>query len=281
MRADGEIRLPGATELRPVATQDAVGLVTAGGRYFVRAWSSGAGPPAAPAPEDLRADAPADEAWAMFEVLEEATCAAVAPSDERVALGSACGEVVVLDGAHRRAVQGHATAVADVMWLAGGALASLGTDGLCRRWRPDEAVGDPEPGPRPPPGAPPPLAAAVARLAEAPLDAQLLRGLAGEVASSGVRGVTVLRACLQDPRPRVRYRTLWLLGVDGLWGFADELVNALHDVNETVRGAAVGAIDELDEVACADALRALIGREVDRSVRDAAGLVLERFVGEG
>ena len=280
MKDDGEIRMPGAVELRPVASEDAVGLVTAGGRYFVRAWSSGAGPPAEPIPEDVRADDPTDEAWAAFEVLEEATCAAVAPRDEGVALGSACGEVVVLIGARRRAVQGHATAVADVMWLPGGALASLGTDGLCRRWRPDADAKRSEPTLGPTEGAPPALAAAVARLAEAPLDAERLRGLAGEVALSGVRGVTVLRACLQDPRPRVRYRTLWLLGVDGLWGFANELVTALHDVNETVRRAAVGAIDELDEVACTDALRALIGREVDRSVRDAAALVLERFVGE-
>ena len=116
--------MPGAVELRPALSEEAVGLVTAGGRYFVRAWSSGSGPPAEPIPEDLRVDAPTDEAWAALEALEEATCAAVAPGGERVALGSACGEVVVLHGAGRRAVQGHDTAVADVMWLPGGALAA-------------------------------------------------------------------------------------------------------------------------------------------------------------
>ena len=295
---DGEVRLPGAVELRavpaprdssagadPKVRDDRIGLVTRGGRYFVRSWSTGAGPPAVDPPVDPRQDAPDQETWDEVEVMEEATCAAEGPS---LLVGSACGEVVILQrppttqGLARIAAQAHECEVADVVWLSPGSVASLGVDGTCRRWRltSEPGVDVAAPLSLPTAGAPADLLPYVDRLAEAPLDATTLRGLASELAMRSSRGVTFLRACLQDPRARVRYRTLWLIGEDGLWGFANEFVNALHDVNESVRRAAVGAIDALDEVACVEALEALLERETDPTIRVPAERVLERFVGD-
>lgn len=276
MTADGELRLPGAVELVPHEDADLVGLITAGGRYFERSWSTGAGPPAQAAPAATADDAEGDDLTEELRTTEEATCAAQGAA---LLVGSACGEVVLLGrGGGRVAVQGHDTEVADVAWLSDGAAASLGTDGRCRRWRMTGTPGPPLVVPSA--GAPAELRVHVDRLAQAPLDATSLRGLAAELAGSSSAGVTVLRACLQDPRPRVRYRTLWLLGEDGLWGFAHELATALHDPNETVRRAAVGAIDALDEVACTDPLRELLARETDPWVAELAEQVIERFAGD-
>lgn len=279
MNPAGELRLPGAVELRSGSDPDLIGLITEGGRYFERSWRSGGGPPAEPAEPDPRSDAPSDAVFDELAIMEEATCAAEGPA---LLVGSACGEIVVIDGAGGRlAVQAHDTEVADVVWLPDGALASLGTDGRCRRWEPCDAGGDASTHPPlPSAGAPADLQVHVDRLAAAPLDATTLRGLAATLAGASSRGVTVLRACLQDPRPRVRYRTLWLIGDDGLWGFTHELATALHDPNETVRRAAVGAIDALDEVACTDPLRELMTREDDPSVAALAAEVIERFAGE-
>ncbi len=281
MTPAGAMRLPGAVELRAHPAPDLVGLVTAGQRYFVRSWTTGAGPPAQELPEgDPPDDAPTDAHFAELRVMEEATCAAVGPA---LLVGTACGEIVVIGpGQARQAVQAHDTEVDDVAWLADGAAGSLGTDGECLRWRlasdgDDAGVAWAD---VPSAGAPLDLQLHVDRLAAAPLDARTLRGLAAELAGASSRGVTVLRACLQDPRPRVRYRTLWLIGEDGLWGFAHELATALHDPNETVRKAAVGAIDALDEVACTDPLRELLERETDPTVASLAAEVVERFAGD-
>jgi len=220
----------------------------------------------------------------LLEAEEDALHAVVSPDGTRIAVATAGGEVVLRDAdggrEGRMAVLGHQTEVADVCFAPDGdRVASCGTDGLVRAW----AAG--------PVNGAPPFAEPESILGNIPADYQVfvdrirglgtasLPGLASEVATRSSRGVVVLRAFLQDPWPRVRYRTLWLLGTDGIWGFPHELTDALHDPNESVRRAALGAIDALDETACTEDVRDLLDRERDPAARELAEGVLNRFTG--